>query len=182
MTLDLVLTACFTALGVAIAPFFYFPFLGTRAFPGQHLINALTGVILGPWWGALVAASIGVVRNLLGIGTVFAFPGGIPGALVVGLAHKAMGRLGRGRIRYAAALLEPLGTVLIGATLSLFLIAPIIGWKPLLSLIEGLGPLPALLALWFGWSISSVIGSAMGYIALLILDRAGLMGKLPKSP
>jgi energy coupling factor transporter S component ThiW len=177
LTLNLALTACFTALGVAIAPFLYFPFLGTRAFPGQHLVNALSGVILGPWWGALIAASIGVVRNLLGIGTVFAFPGGIPGALVVGLAYKATGRLGRRRLRYAAALLEPVGTVLIGATISLFLIAPSIGWRPLLGLIEGLGPLPALLTLWFGWSISSATGSAMGYIALLVLDRAGLMRK-----
>lgn len=178
LTLNLVLTACLTALGVAIAPFLYFPFLGTKAFPGQHLVNALSGVILGPWWGALVAALIGAVRNLLGIGTIFAFPGGIPGALIVGLAHKALGRLGRGRLRYAAALFEPVGTVLIGATASLFLVAPLIGWRPLLGLIEGLGPLPALLTLWFGWSISSITGSAMGYIALLVLDRAGLMAKL----
>ncbi len=182
LTLNLILAACLTALGVAIAPFFYFPFLGTRAFPGQHLINALTGVILGPWWGALVAVLIGIVRNLLGVGTIFAFPGGIPGAIVVGLAYGAMRRFKGRRFRYAAALFEPLGTVLIGATFSLFLVAPIIGWRPLLSLIEGLGPLPALLTLWFGWSISSVTGSAMGYIVLLILDRVGLMGKLSKSP
>jgi len=44
--------------------------------------------------------------------------------------------LGRRRLRYAAALLEPVGTVLIGATISLFLIAPSIGWRPLLGLIE----------------------------------------------
>jgi len=180
LTLNLALAACFTALGVAIAPFLNFPFLGTRAFPGQHFVNALSGVILGPWWGALIAALIGVVRNLLGVGTVFAFPGGIPGALVVGLAYRATRRLRWRRLRYAAALLEQVGTVPIGATISLFLVAPLMGWRPLLSAMEALGPIPALLALWFGWSISSVTGSAMGYIALLILDRMGLMGKLPE--
>lgn len=172
------MAGCFTALGVVIAPFLWFPVIGTKAFPGQHFVNALAGVILGPWWGALVAILVGLIRNALGIGTIFAFPGGIPGALVVGLAYGATKRLGKRVLRYAAALLEPIGTVVIGATVSLFLVAPFIGWRPLLSLIEKVGPLPALSTLWLGWAASSVPGSIMGYIALLILDRAGLLNRI----
>ncbi|MEM3080019.1 MAG: energy coupling factor transporter S component ThiW [Thermoproteota archaeon] len=175
VTLKLVLVSCFTALGVVISPFFHFIFLGTRAFPGQHFINALAGVLIGPWWAALVAVFVGVIRNLLGVGTVFAFPGGVPGALVVGLAYKVTGRLRKRPIRFSAALLEPVGTVMIGATLSLLLVAPIVAWRPLLALIEKLGLWQSLLTLWVGWSISSVTGSVMGYLSLLILGRASVL-------
>ena len=37
-----------SVLGIMLAPFFWFPFLGTRVFPGQHLVNVLAGVLLGP--------------------------------------------------------------------------------------------------------------------------------------
>jgi energy coupling factor transporter S component ThiW len=178
VTLKLVLASCFTALGVVIAPFFHFIFLGTKAFPGQHFINALAGILIGPWWGALVAVFVGVIRNLLGVGTVFAFPGGVPGALIVGFAYKVTRRLRRRSLRFSAALLEPVGTVMIGATLSLLLVAPMIGWEPLLALVERLGWWPSLFTLWFGWAISSVAGSVMGYVALLILEKAGLTDRL----
>ncbi|MEM3726924.1 MAG: energy coupling factor transporter S component ThiW [Candidatus Bathyarchaeia archaeon] len=178
LTLKLALTGCFTALGVVIAPLFHFLFLGTKAFPGQHFINALTGVIIGPFWGSLTAILIGIIRNLLGLGTVFAFPGGIPGALIVGLAYKLTKKLKKKHFRYAAVFLEPLGTVIIGATISLFVIAPIIGWRPLLNLVEKTGWLPTLLTLWFGWSISSIIGSVTGYFTLLILDKSRILEKL----
>ncbi|MEM2843187.1 MAG: energy coupling factor transporter S component ThiW [Candidatus Bathyarchaeia archaeon] len=178
LTLKLALTGCFTALGVAISPLIHFLFLGTKAFPGQHFINVLSGVILGPFWGALTAVLIGIIRNLLGLGTLFAFPGGVPGALIVGLVYKVTKKMRKKSLRYAAALFEPLGTVIIGATISLFIIAPIIGWKPLLNLIEKMGLLPALLTLWFGWSISSITGSVIGYFILLILDKSEALSKI----
>jgi len=178
LTLKIAITGCFTALGVVIAPLFHFLFLGTKAFPGQHFINVLTGVIIGPFWGSLTAILIGIIRNLLGLGTIFAFPGGIPGALIVGLAYKITKKLKRRHLRYIAAFFEPLGTVVIGATISLFVIAPIIGWRPLLSLVEASGWLPALLTLWFGWSISSITGCIAGYFILLILDKPGVLTRL----
>lgn len=178
LTLKLALTGCFTALGVVIAPLFHFLFLGTKAFPGQHFINVLSGVILGPFWGALIAVLIGIIRNLLGLGTVFAFPGGVPGALIVGLVYKVTKKMKKKPLQYTAAFLEPLGTVIIGATISLFIIAPIIGWKPFLNLIEKAGWFPALLTLWFGWSISSITGSVIGYFILLILDKSKALNKI----
>jgi energy coupling factor transporter S component ThiW len=177
LTLKIAITGCFTALGVVIAPF-HFLFLGTKAFPAQHFINVLAGVMIGPFWGSLTAILIGIIRNLLGLGTIFAFPGGIPGALIVGLSYKVAKKLKRKHYRYAVAFLEPLGTVIIGATISLFIIAPIIGWRPLLNLVEKAGWLPALLTLWFGWSISSITGSAAGYFTLLILDKSGILNRL----
>jgi len=168
-------TAIFTALGIVFAHLFYFPFLGTLAFPGQHLVNATAGVILGPWWAALIAVLVGMYRNALGIGTIFAFPGGIPGALVVGGVYWLLRRRLSRRVSLVASLFEPVGTVLIGATLSLLVVAPMIGDVKKLGLIQQFGVAGALLQFYWGWAISSVVGAVAGYLVLLGLDRFGLV-------
>lgn len=166
------LAAVFSALGVVIAPFFWFPFLGTRAYPGQHMINALAGVLLGPLWAAVVAIFTGIIRNAFGIGTLYAFPGGIPGGVVVGIVYWLLRKFKKtGKVPLLSALFEPVGTLFIGATVSICLVAPWLGTQKLLSLLES-GPLTALLLLWSGWAVSCVPGSVLGFIILLTLDRA----------
>jgi energy coupling factor transporter S component ThiW len=167
------------SLGVIIAPLLWFPFFTTKAYPGQHLINALAGVMLGPWWAAAAAILIGIIRNILGIGTVYAFPGGIPGGVVVGLVHLLTRRSKRPAIRYLAALTEPIGTVLIGGTLSLVMVAPIIGDPRLLGAVEHYGLWHFLSIFWSGWALSSIPGSIAGYLILLALDRIGVMSRIP---
>ena len=166
------------SLGIIIAPLLWFPFFTTKAYPGQHLINALAGVMLGPWWAAAAAILIGVVRNILGIGTIYAFPGGIPGGVVVGLVYLVTRRSKRPAIRYLAALAEPIGTVLIGGTLSLAVIAPIIGDPRLLGAVEQYGLWRFLPVFWSGWALSSIPGSVAGYLVLLALDRIGVMSRI----
>jgi len=34
---------------------------------------------VGPLWAAIAAIIIGIIRNALGVGTIYAFPSGIPG-------------------------------------------------------------------------------------------------------
>lgn len=170
----LALLSVFAALGVVMAPFLWFPFLTTKAFPGQHMINVLSGVLLGPLWAATAALFIGIIRNTLGIGTVYAFPGGIPGGFIVGLVNWILRRFKRNeKISLIAAFFEPAGTVFIGATLSLYLVAPWIGDIGLLSQLKE-GPIATLLVLWAGWAVSSVSGSIIGFIILLILNRNGI--------
>ncbi len=166
------------SLGVIIAPLVWFPFFTTKAYPGQHLINALAGVMLGPWWAAAAAILIGVIRNILGIGTIYAFPGGIPGGIVVGLVYLLTRRSKRPAIRYLATLTEPIGTVLIGGTLSLAVIAPIIGDPRLLGAVEHYGLLHFLPIFWSGWALSSIPGSTAGYLILLALSRTGVMSRI----
>lgn len=182
LSIKVALTATFSALGVVLAPFFWFPFLGTKAYPGQHLINSLAGVTLGPWWAALVAIIVGLVRNALGVGTIFAFPGGIPGAVVVGLAYMLTSRIKSRYLKYLAVFFEPIGTVFIGGTISLLLVAP---WaasylKPAQDLfmrMQELGTFTALLTLWSGWAISSIIGSVIGFVILVALERFGIFSR-----
>jgi|GEM_PF-5345547 len=120
-----VLSGVLVALCVALSGL-YFPVGPTKVYPFQHMVNAIAGVLLGPWWAALIATLAAVIRNLLGVGTIFAFPGGIPGALVVGLLYRWIKR-------DWVAFLEPLGTGLIGATLSAWLVVPYVSTKSRLA-------------------------------------------------
>jgi len=172
------LLTALTALGAIIAPLLWFPFLTTKAFPGQHMINALAGVLLGPWWGAAAAILIGLIRNFLGIGTIYAFPGGVPGAIVVGLTYLLTRRSRNPLLKYSAALAEPIGTVLIGGTLSIFLIAPAVGDLRLLGMIEEYGAYQLLPIFWAGWAASSVPGAILGYVILITLDRSRILEQL----
>ncbi|MCS7126822.1 MAG: energy coupling factor transporter S component ThiW [Thaumarchaeota archaeon] len=162
-----------SAMGIALAPILWFPFLGTRAYPGQHMVNVLAGVMLGPLSSLVVPFVVGTVRIALGLGTVFAYPGGLPGALMVGLFHRYLtSRFSRPELRFLSALAEPVGTVLIGGTVSLLVIGPLIGSEPLMNLLRGRGPVGALLVFWSGWAVSSVPGALLGYVLCLALSRA----------
>jgi len=163
------LVAVYSALGVVLAPFLQIPFITTKAFPGQHLLNAIVGVTLGPFWAFIVATIVGIIRNALGVGTIYAFPGGIPGGVIVGLFSWILKKIGKSdKVEYAA-FSEPLGTVLIGGTLSVYLVAPLIGDLKLTG---------ALIPVWIIFGVSSVIGSIMGFIVLKVLRRAGYLNSI----
>jgi len=175
----LALVAVFSALGVAISPFTVFVVLGTKANPTQHMLNAILGVLAGPFWAAVAAIFIGAIRNMLGTGTPYAFPGGIPGGVVVGATYWILKHLKRSKkTSLISALTEPIGTLLIGVPLALYLVAPWIGpqgfSKDLLNLIAGEGPLLALLILGGWWGLSCVPGSIVGFLVLLILNKVAI--------
>jgi energy coupling factor transporter S component ThiW len=175
----LVLVIIFSALGIALSPFSVFPVLGTMANPTQHMINAILGVLVGPFWSAIAAIFIGIMRNMLGTGTVYAFPGGIPGGIVVGAAYWLLKRLKRNeKTRLISALTEPIGTLLIGVPLALFLVAPLTSMQnysiKLLDLTANEGSILSFLILGFWWALSCVPGSIIGFIILMILKRIGI--------
>ncbi len=63
------------------------PVLGSKCAPVQHMVNILCAVLLGPWYGVIVAFAASLIRNLLGLGTLMAFPGSMCGALLCGLVY-----------------------------------------------------------------------------------------------
>ena len=149
------LGAMLTALTVSLSTF-YIPLGTTKCFPAQHMVNGVAGVLLGPWYAAVMAIATGTIRNMLGLGTLYAYPGGIPGALVVGLIHRYFLK------NDTAALSEPIGTVAVGATLSALVLAPMQGHS---------------LTMYFFWAAfaaSSVPGAFLGYMVLKALRRLGL--------
>jgi energy coupling factor transporter S component ThiW len=160
-TRRLVLAALFAALGVLLS-LFAVPVGGARVLPFQHAINAVAGVVLGPWWAAGSALVTAILRISLGTGSLFALPGSPFGAVAVGLAYRYLRR-------DEAGLAEPLGTVLVGAPLGALLIAPAME-----------GAAGGLIALAIAFALSSIPGAIIGYILLKALRRTGALGPRPR--
>jgi len=154
-TKKIALVAVLVAVTVVLSPI-HFYIGSSKCFPAQHMVNGIAGVLIGPWYAALMALFTGVIRNMMGIGTLHAFPGGIPGALVVGFVYRYV------RKTDLAALAEPLGTVFIGATLSALVVAPYLGKAFTIAF------------WWVAFAMSSVPGSALGFVVLKAIRRIGL--------
>lgn len=71
-----------------VGSFISFPVLGSKCAPVQHMVNIICAVVLGPAYGVSVAFAASLIRNLLGLGSLMAFPGSMFGALLCGLAYK----------------------------------------------------------------------------------------------
>ena len=82
----LALAGMFCALAV-VGSMFSFPVLGSKCAPVQHMVNILCAVLLGPWYGVGVAFVASLLRNMLGLGSLMAFPGSMFGALLCGVAY-----------------------------------------------------------------------------------------------
>ena len=159
------LTIIMMALAIALSPI-HIPVGPTKAYPWQHMTNVILGVLVGPLWASLAAFIIGVIRMMLGVGTIFSMPGGIPGALLVGLGAMMLRRMNKPP-EYAA-FLEPVGTAVIGYLLALYLVAPLVGvYEDWLA--------KGLLAIWIVWFMSTLVGTVIGFTALKILRRSGLI-------
>ena len=112
-----VLAGVLAAAGVALSVV-SIPMGPTKCFPFQHTINVVAGIVLGPWWAVGAAFTTSVIRNLLGTGSLFAFPGSMFGAFFVGLAARAL----PDKYKIAAACAEP-----VGAWVGAKLLGPAIG-------------------------------------------------------
>lgn len=154
-TRKMTLAGLFAALAVLLS-LFAVPVGGARVLPFQHVINAVAGVTLGPWWAAGSALVAAGLRISFGLGTPFALVGSPFGAIAVGVAYKLLKR-------DEAALFEPVGTVLIGAPLGAILISPFLD----------LGAAGGTLALMLSFALSSVPGAIAGYLLLKALRKAG---------
>jgi energy coupling factor transporter S component ThiW len=116
--------------------------------------------LIGPWYGGLAAFIAGLIRNALGTGTIFAFPGGIPGAIVVGLVYHWLRR-------DWASLTEPIGTGFLGVSLIVLLFGPMLG-KDF-----------AFLFFFTAFMASSIPGSLLGYFLLRGIRKAKILDLSP---
>ena len=82
----LALAGMLCALAV-VGSVFSFPIFGSKCAPVQHMVNILCAVLLGPYWGLGVAFVASLLRNLLGLGSLMAFPGSMFGALLCGVVY-----------------------------------------------------------------------------------------------
>jgi len=108
----LTFTALFIAIGVLSAHLVYIPVGISKCFPVQHAINVLLAVLLGARYSTGAAFGISLLRNLLGTGSILAFPGSMIGAALAGILYKRTGHI------LGAIAGEIIGTGLIGGLLS----------------------------------------------------------------
>lgn len=85
--------AVFVAIGTLGSQLLWFPAGIAKAYPVQHAVNVIAAVLLGPGPAVGIAFMIGLVRNLLGLGTLLAFPGGMIGALLAGILYQKLGKM-----------------------------------------------------------------------------------------
>lgn len=83
----LVFAAVLVALAV-VGSLVSFPIGASKCAPVQHLVNIIGAVFLGPAWAVGVGFTAALLRNLLGLGSLLAFPGSMVGAFVIVTALK----------------------------------------------------------------------------------------------
>lgn len=159
-TTKVALTAIFTAIAV-VGSLFSFPVFGSRCAPIQHLINVLCAIFLGPWWGLGAAFTASLIRNLLGLGTLLAFPGSMCGALLSGLLYRHFKKLP------AAYIGEVFGTSVIGGILA----------YPISALVMG-NASAALFTFVMPFFISTAGGTIIASVITETMYKTGVLGKL----
>lgn len=88
----LALAGMMTALSVCLSTF-SIPVGASRCFPVQHLMNVLASVFLGPGYALGFSFSTALIRNLLGTGSLLAFPGSMTGAFLGALMYRYGGKI-----------------------------------------------------------------------------------------
>ncbi|MFD1126528.1 energy coupling factor transporter S component ThiW [Lentilactobacillus raoultii] len=161
-TYKMILTALLSALGVVGGSLFEFTIGVAKVAPMQHLINLISGVLVGPWWAVTQAFMTSLIRNILGTGTVLAFPGSMIGAFCVGwLFQKTKSLL-------MAALGELIGTGILGAIVAY----PVAKWL--------MGTNGALWLFVPSFFLSALVGVVAGYVILLSMWRQLIAPQLRK--
>lgn len=84
--IKLAIAGVFCAVAV-VGSLFSFPVFGSKCSPVQHMVNIMCAVLLGPGYGLGAAFAAALIRNLLGLGSLMAFPGSMFGALVCGVVY-----------------------------------------------------------------------------------------------
>ncbi|MCP4760555.1 MAG: energy coupling factor transporter S component ThiW [archaeon] len=167
--LKIVITAMMIALGAGLSyfnPFLPIPMLGgSIPNPFIHMINAIIGVWLGPFYALLFTVFVTPIRIALDVGSFFGYPGSIPGAITVGtialiISKKAKKNEKSDEKRKYAALFEPFATIFIGGTIS--------------QLYSGLN---TLLFWWIVFGVSCIPGAIAGFLILIALEKRNITHK-----
>lgn len=140
-----------------------FPVFSSKCAPVQHMVNVLCAVFLGPWYGLAAAFAASVLRNLLGMGTLLAFPGSMCGALLCGLVYRKTQNLP------ATLCAEVFGTGIIGGLLSYPIAVAFMGVAA--SSIAFYGYVVPFL-------VSTVGGSLLAGALVLTLQRGGVLRRM----
>ena len=152
-TKKLTLAAMFISLGVVLGNLIYIPVGVSKCFPVQHTVNILSAVILGPSFSVAIAFLISLLRNLMGTGSLLAFPGSMIGALLAGVVYKKFNN------KYFAVGGEIIGTGILGG-LAAFPIAKYIMGNEVIALF-----------FIYPFLLSTIGGSIIALLMLKVMEK-----------
>lgn len=159
-------TASILCAVAVVGSLFSFPVFGSKCAPVQHMVNIICAVLLGPAYGVGAAFVASLIRNLLGLGSLMAFPGSMFGALLCGLVYKKTGNI-------AATLIgEVFGTAVLGG-LCAYPVA-----------IYFMGQSAAAIAFYayiIPFFVSTAGGAAISAVLIYSLKKAGVLGRMQLS-
>lgn len=157
-TKKLTITAFIAAITTVSSSLIYIPVGFAKIFPIQHFANVLSAVLLGPWYAVIQAFLSSTLRNMLGTGSIFAYPGSMIGAFLATILYAKTRKLG------FAAFGEVFGTGILGAMATYPIAVLFLGQEATLF-----GFVPAFI-------FSSIAGALMGYGLLKVMVRNKALG------
>ena len=146
-----------------VGSMFSFPVFGSKCAPVQHMVNVLCAVFLGPWYGLGAAFAASLLRNLLGLGSLLAFPGSMCGALLCGLVWRKSKNL---RLTLAA---EVFGTGVLGGLLA---------YPAAVAFMGADAGAVAFYAYVAPFLISTIAGSILAGALVFALQKTGALGAM----
>ena len=159
-TQKLAIAGILTAVAVA-GSMLSFPIAGSKCAPVQHMVNILAAVLLGPGYGICMAFCASLIRNLMGLGSLMAFPGSMVGALCCGLIYSKTRNLP------ATCATEACGTGFLGGLCA----------YPVAKLLMGIEPAGVFVYI-IPFLISTVAGSIIAFILLGTLEKSGVLKQM----
>lgn len=161
----LAVAALFCAVAV-VGSLFSFPIFGSKCSPVQHMVNILCAVLLGPAYGVGAAFVASLIRNLLGLGSLMAFPGSMFGALLCGLVYWKSKNI------FATLLGEVFGTSVLGG-LCAYPVAIFLMGKSAANI--------AFYAYIIPFLISTAVGAVIATVLVYSLKEANALQKMQTS-
>lgn len=164
-TKKLAIAGVFCAVAV-VGSLFSFPVFGSKCSPVQHMVNILCAVLLGPGYGVGVAFAASLIRNMLSLGSLMAFPGSMFGALVCGLVYR------RTKNILGTLIGEVFGTAILGGVCA----------YPIAILFMGIGAADvAFYAYIIPFFISTAAGAIISALLIYSLKKANILQNMQES-
>ena len=156
----LALAGVLTAVAI-VGSLISFPIGGSKCAPVQHMVNILAAVMLGPWWSVGIAFCASLLRNLLALGSLMAFPGSMVGAFCCGMVYAATKKLS------LTCVAEALGTGILGG----------IAAYPVAKFVMGMAP-AGMFVYVVPFLVSTVAGSILAFGLISLLEKSGVLTQM----
>lgn len=156
----LALAGVLTAVAI-VGSLISFPIGGSKCAPVQHMVNILAAVMLGPWWSVGIAFCASLLRNLLALGSLMAFPGSMVGAFCCGMVYAATKKLS------LTCVAEALGTGILGG----------IAAYPVAKFVMGMAP-AGMFVYVVPFLVSTVVGSILAFGLISLLEKSGVLTQM----